>query len=69
MYTFFCKIETKIESLQIKCIIVPSNTFDAIHLHREHPEASVMHSSENKFDGILPYMVKRAGKILFKKKE
>ena len=41
--------------------------FDAIHLHREHPEASVMRTSENKFDGILPYMIKRAGKIMFKK--
>ena len=40
--------------------------FDAIHLHREHPEASVMRTSENKFDGILPYMIKRAGKIVFK---
>ena len=38
--------------------------FDAIHLHREHPEASVMRTSENKFDGILPYMIKRSGKIL-----
>lgn len=38
--------------------------FDAIHLHREHPEASVMRTSENKFDGILPYMLKRGGKIL-----
>ena len=42
--------------------------FDAIHLHREHPEASVMRTSEDKFSGILPYMVKRTGKILFKKK-
>ena len=42
--------------------------FDAIHLHREHPEASVMRTSENKFDGILPYMIKRTGKILFSKK-
>ncbi|MBO5618425.1 MAG: FAD-dependent oxidoreductase [Paludibacteraceae bacterium] len=42
--------------------------FDAIHLHREHPEASVMRTSENKFDGILPYMLKRAGKIIFSKK-
>ena len=41
--------------------------FDAIHLHREHPEASVMRTSENKFDGILPYMIKRAGNIIFKK--
>ena len=42
--------------------------FDAIHLFREHPEASVMRTSEDKFSGILPYMVKRTGKILFKKK-
>ena len=42
--------------------------FDAIHLHREHPEASIMRKSEDKFDGILPYMLKRTGKILFKKK-
>ena len=42
--------------------------FDAIHLHREHPEASHMRASEDKFGGILPYMVKRTGKILFKKK-
>jgi heterodisulfide reductase subunit A-like polyferredoxin len=42
--------------------------FDAIHLNREHPEASVMRTSENKFDGILPYMLKRTSKILFKKK-
>ena len=42
--------------------------FDAIHLHREHPEASIMRTSENKFDGILPYMIKRAGNIIFKKK-
>ena len=40
--------------------------FDAIHLHREHPEASIMRTSENKFDGILPYMLKRAGKIIIK---
>ena len=43
--------------------------FDAIHLFREHPEASVMRTSEDKFSGILPYMVKRAGNILFKKKD
>ena len=41
--------------------------FDAIHLFREHPEASIMRTSENKFDGILPYMLKRAAKIVFKK--
>ena len=42
--------------------------FDAIHLYREHPEASVMRTSEDKFGGILPYMLKRTGKIIFKKK-
>ena len=42
--------------------------FDAIHLHREHPEASHMRTSEDKFGGILPYMIKRSGKIIFKKK-
>ena len=41
--------------------------FDAIHLHRDLPEASVMRTSEGKFGGILPYMIKRAGKIVFKK--
>ena len=43
--------------------------FDAIHLHREHPEASNMVVSEDKFSAILPYMVKRAGKIIFSKKK
>ena len=43
--------------------------FDAIHLHREHPEASVMRTSEDKFSGILPYMIKRTGKIIFNKKK
>ena len=42
--------------------------FDAIHLHRDNPEASIMRTSENKFDGILPYMLKRTGKIIFGKK-
>jgi NADPH-dependent glutamate synthase beta subunit-like oxidoreductase len=42
--------------------------FDAIHLFREHPEASHMVTSEDKFSGILPYMLKRTGKILFSKK-
>lgn len=40
--------------------------FDAIHLHREHPEASHMVTSEDKFSAILPYMIKRAGKIAIK---
>ncbi|MBR1569747.1 MAG: FAD-dependent oxidoreductase [Bacteroidales bacterium] len=43
--------------------------FDAIHLYREHPEASHMRTSEDKFGGILPYMLKRTGNILFKKKQ
>ena len=42
--------------------------FDAIHLYRVHPEASNLRTSEDKFGGILPYMLKRTGKILFKKK-
>ena len=42
--------------------------FDAIHLFRVHPEASVMRTSEDKFSGILPYLVKRTGKIMFHKK-
>ena len=42
--------------------------FDAIHLFRDNPEASTMRTSENKFDGILPYMLKRTGKIIFSKK-
>ena len=42
--------------------------FDAIHLHRENPDASIMRTSEGKFGGILPYMIKRTGKIIFKKK-
>ena len=42
--------------------------FDAIHLHREHPDASHMRTAEGKFGGILPYMLKRSGKILFSKK-
>ncbi|MBR4165324.1 MAG: FAD-dependent oxidoreductase, partial [Lachnospiraceae bacterium] len=41
--------------------------FDAIHLKREHPEASHVITSEDKFSAILPYMLKRTGRILFKK--
>jgi len=37
--------------------------FDAIHLFREHPEASHMMRSEDKLKAILPYMVKREIKI------
>ncbi len=43
-------------------------SFDAIHLFREHPEASHMVTSEEKFSEILPYMIKRAAKIVFKSK-
>ena len=42
--------------------------FDAIHLYRKNPDASRMITSEDKFSAILPYMLKRTGKILFKKK-
>lgn len=42
--------------------------FDAIHLVRDHPNASTMRRSEDKFKYILPYSAKRAVKILFKKK-
>ena len=43
--------------------------FDAIHLHRELPECSTMVKTEDKMKAILPYMVKREMKILFKKKD
>ena len=42
--------------------------FDAIHLHRDNPDASNMVVSEDKFSAILPYMLKRTGKIIFGKK-
>ena len=37
--------------------------FDAIHLHREHPECSTMVNSNDKMKAILPYMIKRNFKI------
>ena len=43
--------------------------FDAIHLYRDNPDASIMRTSEDKFGGILPYMLKRTGKIIFGKKK
>ena len=43
--------------------------FDAIHLHRELPGASVMHTSEEKLKYILPNMVKQSIKVKFKKKK
>ena len=42
--------------------------FDAIHLHREHPECSTMVKSEDKMGALLPYMIKRGFKILVNKK-
>jgi NADPH-dependent glutamate synthase beta subunit-like oxidoreductase len=42
--------------------------FDAIHLFREHPEASHMRKAEDKLKGILPYMIKRQIKISKKAK-
>ncbi len=42
--------------------------FEAITLHRDHPEASTMVVAEDKFSKILPNMVKRAAKIVFTKK-
>lgn len=43
--------------------------FNAIHLHRELPGASVMHTSEEKLKYILPNMVKQSIKVKFKKKK
>ena len=43
--------------------------FDAIHLHREHPGASVMRASEDKLKYILPNMVKQSIKVKFAKKK
>lgn len=43
--------------------------FDAIHLYRTHPNASKMVTSEDKFSAILPYTIRRAAKILVKKKD
>ena len=43
--------------------------FDAIHLHREIPGASIMRASEDKLEYILPNMVKQSIKVKFKKKK
>jgi len=42
--------------------------FDAIHLHRDHPEMSKMIKSEDKFKAIIPYAIKRGLKIKFGRK-
>lgn len=39
--------------------------FDAISLHRDHPENSNMNKAEDKMKYILPYMLKRQAKIMF----
>ena len=43
--------------------------FDAIHLHRDIPGASIMRASEDKLKYILPNMVKQSIKVKFKKKK
>lgn len=43
--------------------------FDAIHLHRDKPEASNMCRSEDKLKKVGPYALKRGMKILFSKKD
>ena len=39
--------------------------FDAIELHRDHPENTKMVVAEDKFKHIIPYAAKRGVKILF----
>lgn len=43
--------------------------FDAIHLHRDLPDASNMRKAEDKLKGILPYAASRQIKIMLNKKE
>lgn len=43
--------------------------FDAIHLHRDHPEASTMRASEDKLKYILPNGLKQAIKVRIKPKK
>ncbi|SFN63545.1 NADPH-dependent glutamate synthase beta chain [Pseudobutyrivibrio sp. UC1225] len=42
--------------------------FDAIHLHRTHPECTHMVPAEDKFKHIGAYALKRAAKVAFSKK-
>lgn len=42
--------------------------FDAIHLRRDHPECTKMVTAEDKFKYILPYELKRVGRIITHKK-
>jgi len=41
--------------------------FDAIHLKRDYPENSTMVKCEDKVGALLPYVIKRAGKIAINK--
>ena len=41
--------------------------FDAIHLSRDIPEASEMHTAEEMLDVVKPYALKRVGKIIKRK--
>ncbi|MCQ2505561.1 MAG: FAD-dependent oxidoreductase [Lachnospiraceae bacterium] len=43
--------------------------FDAITLKRDNPECSTMVVAEDKFKAIIPYQLKRAGKILLNRKK
>lgn len=43
--------------------------FDAIHLHRDHPECSVMRKSEDKLKYVLPYGAKQKIRLTFQKKK
>ncbi len=42
--------------------------FDAITLHRDHPECTAMVTAEDKFKHIIPYQLKRAVKIVTNRK-
>ncbi len=42
--------------------------FDAIHLRRDLPECTNMIPAEEKFNAIIPYQIKRVGKIIKNKK-
>ncbi len=43
--------------------------FDAIRLHRDHPECSVMRKSEDKLKYVLPYGAKQKIKLTFARKK
>ena len=58
--------------VEIRCIgcgiCTTKCPFDAIELHRDHPEASKMVKAEDKFKHILPYFVKNQFNIVRKPK-